>query len=103
MTGVEMIAAERRRQAEVEGWTAAHDDTHARGEMALAAAVYATPVPLFEKRERRGVVEFADAWPWHPRWDKREKHERLKQLAIAGALIAAEIDRLQRRAQEEGQ
>jgi hypothetical protein len=27
-------------------------------------------------------------------WDKREKHSRIRRLEIAGALIAAEIDRL---------
>jgi hypothetical protein len=27
-------------------------------------------------------------------WDKRRKHDRRRKLVIAGALIAAEIDRL---------
>lgn len=35
------IAAERRRQVEVEGFTTAHDDAHRQGEMAAAAAAYA--------------------------------------------------------------
>ena len=29
-------------------------------------------------------------------WDKRKKHSRVRQLVIAGALIAAEIDRVRR-------
>lgn len=29
-------------------------------------------------------------------WDKRHKRDRLRSLAIAGALIAAEIDQLER-------
>lgn len=35
-----------------------------------------------------------DAWPWDSKWDKREKHNTLRSLVIAGALIAAEIDRI---------
>ena len=31
MTGVELIAAERQRQIEVEGWTPEHDDAHVGG------------------------------------------------------------------------
>lgn len=51
------------------------------------------------------VVAFFDPFPahWHGEYteagidlDKRKKHSRLRQLVIAGALIAAEIDRVQR-------
>jgi hypothetical protein len=41
MNGIEAIAAERRRQIEAEGWSAAHDDQHVNGELAGAAAAYA--------------------------------------------------------------
>lgn len=40
-TGVERIAGERRRQIEVEGWTAAEDDEHDSGSLAQAGAAYA--------------------------------------------------------------
>lgn len=36
------VLAERRRQVDVEGWTIDHDDKHANGEMASAAACYVT-------------------------------------------------------------
>lgn len=36
-----------------------------------------------------------DAWPWDEKWDKRKKHDKIRSLVIAGALIAAELDRLQ--------
>lgn len=36
------IGAERARQIASEGWTAEHDDKHEHGELALAAAAYAT-------------------------------------------------------------
>lgn len=35
-----------------------------------------------------------DAWPWDKQDYPRKKHGRLRRLAIAGALIAAEMDRL---------
>lgn len=109
-TGIELIADERARQISVEGWTPEHDDEHEGEELALAAALYATPIPLFEvKCDRTGSVKWSDPWPWQdsvegPRggafsvnaWDKRKKHSRLRRLVVAGALIAAEIDRLQR-------
>lgn len=97
MHGLNAIALERARQVIVEGWTPEHDDDHTDGSLAVAAACYA-----LEEGERAQVVVDAvdpmDAWPWHSDWDKRHKHPRLKQLAIAGALIAAEIDRLMRAA-----
>jgi hypothetical protein len=37
---------------------------------------------------------------WDARWAKRDRKTRLRQLAIAGALIAAEIDRLLRNEEE---
>lgn len=39
--GVELIAAERRRQVEKEGWTPEHDESHPRGELAQAGRAYA--------------------------------------------------------------
>ena len=42
-TGIELIADERKRQIEVEGWTAEHDAEHYESELAYAAAVYANP------------------------------------------------------------
>lgn len=35
-----------------------------------------------------------DGWPWSKEWDKRKKHDKMRSLVIAGALIAAEIDRI---------
>lgn len=108
-TGIERIAAERTRQVAVEGWTPEHDDEHRHGELAMAAALYATPAPVFARIDKQdGGVLFEDPWPWWcshddtqrggptKAWDKRATHPRLRQLEIAGALIAAEIDRLMR-------
>ncbi|MDD9726093.1 hypothetical protein PVV74_11560 [Roseovarius sp. SK2] len=88
MKGIESIAAERKRQIEQEGWTPEHDDTHVAGEMADAAACYA-----------RNSVDPEDCpkpiWPWSKDWWKPKTPR--EDLVRAGALIAAEIDRIDRR------
>lgn len=38
MTGVELITQERKKQIEVNGWTAERDDGHAGGALAIEAA-----------------------------------------------------------------
>lgn len=87
-TGIELIAAERERQIQEEKWTSEHDDKHISEELAEAAAFYALP-------DKYG--ELLSFWPWHPDWNKKRKFDRKRQLAIAGALLAAEIDRLNRK------
>jgi len=113
MSAIEEIAAERQRQVEAEGWTPEHDDTHCDGSLALAAALYATPRPLFDVQKGANGIQWRDPWPWHtehiysrygdgdpayylPDGDKRKKHDRRRQLVISAALIVAEIERLDR-------
>lgn len=120
-TGIEIIEEERKRQVEEEGWTAKHDDKHTDGELAEAAAVYAAyaksidmPIedeqlyftsanePGFKIEQRmpdgtRVLVDKAHRWPFSPQWYKPTPENRVRELAKAGALIAAEIDRLQRK------
>jgi len=102
-SGAELIAAERQRQIDAEGWTTDHDDGHDEGELALAAACYAIPddgdasEPVrFPTRSLLDGKEIPPLWPWEGRWYKRTPHDRRRELVKAGALIAAEIDRLQR-------
>ena len=45
-TGIELIAEERQRQIDVEGWTKEHDAKHICDELALAAVCYAIPSTL---------------------------------------------------------
>lgn len=92
------IAAERDRQVNVEGFDFAHDDTHVDGSLAMAAACYAAPCEIFRVEKDETMESLVDAWPesWDDNWDKRDLHARIRQLEIAGALIAAEIDRLLR-------
>lgn len=97
MNPLEMIAAERKRQLEVEGWTPDHDDCHDSGELAMAAACYAAPQEIcVEWTPPRAATQYVDAWPWEAEFDKRDQHDRRRQLVIAGALIVAELERLER-------
>jgi len=92
LTGAELIAAERKRQIEVEGWDAKHDDQWDAEHLAQAAACYG-----FAERYRV-VFDSGDAlpaaWKLGPRWWKPTPNDRLKELVKGGALIAAAIDRL---------
>lgn len=75
----------------------------------MAAACYATPDLIYVEERHVQSIGFIDPWPWDQADDKRvydgnvlkPNHRlsvaaRIRQLAKAGALIAAEIDRLQR-------
>ena len=91
-----MIAIERRRQISVEGWSSKHDDAHDNGQLADAAAVYAmSPSYRAFPTDEVGNTIRTCLWPWDDAWFK-PYGGRIRQLAKAGALIAAEIDRLKR-------
>lgn len=99
-TGVEIIAAERMRQVSEEGWTEEHDDIHRDEELACAACYYAMPEEIGDREEIGVRVTPIFFFPetWDLEWAKRTTpKDRIRDLAKAGALIAAEIDRLQRR------
>ena len=97
MTGIARIAAERRRQIEVEGHPAAHDATNDPGELAGAGAAYAVNAAcLLSPYHGTPRDEPPESWPhqwdrahWKPSIDKP-----IRDLERAGALIAAEIDKL---------
>ena len=104
--GIQLIAAERKRQIAKEGWSAKHDDGHKGGELADAAATYAM-TPLTRNYARNAtpgcghetyVSRRDEIWPWDEKWWKPSRRNRVLELVKAGALIAAEIDRLQRQA-----
>ena len=88
MNGVELIAAERKRQIEQEGFSAEKDDRYTKKQLQSAAICYLVPV----------LKELV--WPqdWSLLWWKPTPNDRIRELIKAGALIAAEIDRLQRAA-----
>lgn len=88
MSGIEKIVAERKRQIEKEGWSPEHDDQHTKGELALAALSYIWS----EWIPNSQILKMY--FPWDAKWWKPK--DRISNLVRAGALIAAEIDRLQR-------
>ena len=100
MTGIEMVMRERERH-EGKGYTAEYDDLLTSGELAKAAACHAV---AGIEGDDAFVVEGlgtgdgipVDAYPWEPELDSRDHHSRIENLAVAGALACAEIDRLQR-------
>jgi hypothetical protein len=107
------VIDERLRQRDVEGWTPEHDDAHDKGELAMVAACYAegstgrrrvatisddvsggrgeTPV------WRNTKVLVPERWPhsWDASWWK-PSDDRRRDLVKAGALILAEIERIDR-------
>lgn len=99
-TGVELITEERNRQIEKEGWTLQYDQEHIDGSLAKAAACYAMPEDERKKYQSYTFSEpsrrFPRWWPssWSLKYWKPTPKDRIRELVKAGALIAAEIDRL---------
>jgi hypothetical protein len=97
--GVALIAAERQRQMNEKGWTAEHDDGHTDQTIAHAA-FYILNVHLSGSHVPDGSEIDRDDLPWPDRLADHVQHkyanDPVRRLTIAGALIAAEIDRLQR-------
>ncbi|UVW76826.1 hypothetical protein MTX71_07935 [Pseudomonas aeruginosa] len=81
------VQAERRRQITAEGWTPDHDDLYCAAELPRAAAAY---ILSGANDEAPAIWPFVAKW-WKPR-DARANYVR------AGALILAEIERLDRAA-----
>lgn len=100
-TGAELIADERKRQIEVEGWNAEHDAQYNHNELVMAATCYLQPESnrtydrLWESKNPDDINIPPSLWPWDERWWKPKPDDRVRELVKAGALIAAEIDRLQ--------
>lgn len=94
------LLAERRRQIEQEGWSPEHDDGHALGELGLAAALYALPYDATVGGEK--LLKQDDFIGLHMTldiscgWDMKAEPDRRRRLIKAGALIIAEIERLDR-------
>ena len=99
------VLAERQRQVSVLGWTPAHDDQHDGGDLSAAAAAYAlaaadkmSPYSMGDGGfERPPPVMWPESWgalSWNPAAPRR-------MLVKAGALILAEIERLDRAAPQE--
>lgn len=94
---VEQIYAERQRQKNAEGWTPEHDDEHDNGSLAVAASCYALHATESDGFRRSfDATTMPEKWPWRAKWWKPK--DRRRDLIRVGALIVAEIERLDRRA-----
>ena len=98
------VLSERRRQIEHEGFTPERDDKYDRGSLAKAAACYAyaasvpdarrTQILKRKVRSAMGLAVLYELWPWSWKWWKPTS--RRADLVKAGALIIAEIERIDR-------
>lgn len=88
------VYRERMRQLSTEGWSREHDDEHRHGELAYGAAAYAyVSSGIVDGTHKRPAI-----WPWADKWWKPSADPR-RNLIKAGALILAEIERLDRAAE----
>jgi hypothetical protein len=96
-SGTTLITEERKRQIQQEGWFADHDDRHKRHQLTMAAISYACAVAHPDEwAEENGKLPGPTSdWPWGKKWWKPSA-DPVRNLVKAGALIAAEIDRIQR-------
>ncbi len=85
------VAAERRRQIEVEGWTPDHDDQqYQHGELADAAACYALQGACLPN----GTDILMEVWPFDRSWYK--PGDRRRELEKSAALVLAQIELIDR-------
>lgn len=92
-SGIELIAQERGSQLNKHKWTSEHDDEHCYGELAIMAATlcaHHTDATVHDPEESFGTGD--DGWGL----EVKLKGNNIHRLKVAGALIAAEIDRLLR-------
>ncbi|WP_225013509.1 hypothetical protein [Pseudomonas aeruginosa] len=95
------VQAERRRQVEAECWTPEHDGQHSDGQLAQAAGCYALHAGGIGTDWPGGIRNgSALFWPWDEEWWKPKSAR--ENLVRAGALVLAEIERLDRSATEQG-
>ena len=90
MTGIELIAIERQEQIEKHGfdneYTLSHPEYYAEKQLTLVAREMLTNAP--------SVVRFPSTWDNYNTINKMVSKPYKERLIIAGALIAAELDRL---------
>ena len=89
------VLAERQRQIDVEGWTAEHDDKYNSAQMGHAAKAYADPFNTCSAGHDVMQAYPPSAWPFGSDWWKPKTYR--ENLVRAGALIIAEIERLDRK------
>lgn len=95
LNGTSIIGCERQRQLR-KGWSQNHDQFHSRGQLIVTAAKIALYGTDYIAGGPDGN-ELFDDWKIIKKWEEKEgnpERREIRLLGIAGALIAAEIDRL---------
>lgn len=106
-SGLQLIGEERQRQKSAEGFDCTHDSPYLNSELPRAARSYLNAgmhMTIHTSPDCPVVTDvaqqFADLrkpfrdWPWDSAWWK-PSDDPVRNLVKAGALIAAEIDRIQ--------
>lgn len=106
----------RERESQRDRYSDEHDDEMTGGELALAAACYASPREIFEREVHWTGTVYRNPFPWDDierddrkrksngfLQEKRTSKDNLDLLVKAGALILAEIDRIQRASKKEAE
>jgi len=101
-TGIELIAEERQRQIDVEGYTEQHDSQHNASEFAYAIIAYAEAAKAGINCRELGITDemyismaksgMGRNFPW----GEFKTTTDIRDLIKVGALAAALIDRLQK-------
>ncbi|MER9436668.1 hypothetical protein NKJ04_17395 [Mesorhizobium sp. M0618] len=104
MNAIESIVAERKRQIEGYGWNVEKDDQYTEGQLARAGGIYALVAGANATDYRNAIGGYSmndylrtvldHYWPFDRSWWKPTNRRR--DLVKAGALIVAEIERLDR-------
>lgn len=88
-TGIELIAQERLEQIEKHGHK--NDSHYTDGVLTRAACAI-----CYDSEPETPANFSAPNWAWEIREQKQQRpNEKIERLKVAGALIAAEIDRIQ--------
>ena len=95
--GLGRICAERQRQITEEGFSLLQDERYVEQELIRAAQSYLMAAEFIEQCPGKDPAKMKEPgwWPWAPHW-WRPSSDPIRNLEKAGALIAAEIDRIRR-------
>jgi hypothetical protein len=100
LKSLELVWKERILQKEVEGYTAAHDDEHTEGQLALLAATYALSSQGNNQCSEAANLVYLELDVFRGWGDRFKPKEPIRDLVRAGALILAELERRLRAAEK---
>lgn len=94
ITGIQLIAHERKKQIDKHGFTGEHHANHPEWYENHQLQFAATTLLMHEFEEQLEIDALTPDG-WNAEWfEKMNNKTRRERLVIAGALIAAELDRL---------